>query len=381
MSYCELLCRSCFSLLEGASTPEELLEAASLLGITSLCIADRDAVYGLVRAHKAAKKFGVHLICGATVTVDEQPPLTLLVETETGWRNLCRLLTLARREHPKGYASASMTSIFNHSEGLTALIHYGWNDGALSEFKEHFRGNVGVLLTRHLSPEDAQYTSWALQISEHFGWPIVASNAPVAHVRERQRIADVLTCIRLGLRLEDVGQHVASNDERVLLSNEEFVERYSDIPHSIQNASEIAQRCTFTLDSLRYTYPQEVVPHEVSPMDWLRTCVHKGVSERYPEGVPDAVSTQIQYELRLIEKLNFPHYFLTVYDVVQFARSKGILCQGRGSAANSAVCYALGITAVDPSCASLLFERFISENKLLISSSTSNSTVHVCFTE
>ena len=362
MSYCELLCRSCFSLLEGASTPEELLETASLLGITSLCIADRDAVYGLVRAHKAAKKFGVHLICGATVTVDDQPPLTLLVETETGWRNLCRLLTLSRHDHPKGYASASMSSIFKHSDGITALIHYGWNKASLAFFKANFRGHVGVLLTRHLSPDDAQYTSWALQTSEHFDWPIVASNAPVAHVRERQRVADVLTCIRLGLRLDGVGQYVSSNDERVLLSYDVFVNRYSDIPHAIQNAADIAQRCTFTLDSLRYTYPQEVVPHDVSPMDWLRSCV-QGMLERYPKGVPEAVSTQIQYELRLIEKLNFPHYFLTVYDVVQFARSKGILCQGRGSAANSAVCYVLGITAVDPSCASLLFERFISEER------------------
>lgn len=363
MSYCEIVSRSCFSLLEGASTPEELLEAASLLGISSLCIADRDAVYGLVRAHKAAKKFGVHLICGATITVNEHPPLTLVVETTNGWRNLCRLLTLSRREHPKGYASTSLDNLFSHSEGLTVLVHYGWTEASLTELSVCFRGHICVLLTRHLSSEDEEYTNWALEMSQRFQWPVVASNHPVAHVRERKQIADVLTCIRLGIRLDDAGCHVSSNDERVLLSEKAFTDRFSDIPIAVQNAKEIAQRCTFSLDSLTYTYPQEVVPDGYSPMEWLTSCVHRGLSMRYPEGVPDVVRKQVRHELQLIEKLDFPHYFLTVYDVVQFARAQGILCQGRGSAANSAVCYALGITAVDPSCARLLFERFISEER------------------
>jgi error-prone DNA polymerase len=363
MGYCEPLSRSSFSLLQGASTPEELVEAAAVLGISTLGIADRDAVYGLVRAHKAAKRHGVHLLCGATLTLDAHPPVAVLAEDQQGWSNLCRLITKSQSDTEKGFASSTLTSLLDHNQGLYALIHYGWTVEHLEPLVESFGDRLGILMTRHRTTQDKERARWACALSSRFEVPLIASSDALMHAAERHRVADVLTCIRLGMSLDQAGHHLHSNAERTLFSEEEFRQRFSSYPQAIANGIALGERCSFSLDSLKYRYPHEVVPEEQTPLRWLASLVQKGLERRYPQGAPASVLHRVQHELSVIEKLDFAHYFLTVYDIVRFARKRGILCQGRGSAANSAVCYALGVTAVDPACASLLFERFISEER------------------
>jgi error-prone DNA polymerase len=363
MPYAELLTRSCYSLLDGASQPAELIETAAKQGIAHVGLADRDGVYGVVQAHKAAKEHGVHLLCGATVTVIDRPAVVLYAENLAGWRSLCRLLTAARENQPKGTARIEASRVAEFAEGLTCILRPGWTAEQAGILREAFGDRLAVALCRNLTPADRIRVSRALQAAEALDSPLVASNDVRYHRAGRRPVADVLTCIRNRTTLDAAGTLLHNNHMRYLLSEPAFRDRYRDWPDAIEHPRQIAERCTFSLDELTYTYPREVVPDGHTAMSWLTHLTLQGLEERYPGGAPGHVTAQIEYELSVIEDMDFPAYFLTVHDAVRFARSRGILCQGRGSAANSAVCYALGITAVDPSRSTLLFERFISKER------------------
>ncbi|MBN2800754.1 MAG: error-prone DNA polymerase [Deltaproteobacteria bacterium] len=360
MPYPELLARTSLSFLEGASHPEEMVETAARLGVSHLGVVDRDGVYGLVRAHKAAKSAGVALIVGATLTVEARPPVSLLVEDARGWSALTRLLTAARAGSDKGRASVTWRRLVEDPQGLTCAVHYGWSEEEVAPLREAFGGHLEIVLTRSLAPGDGERTRSAVALAKAVGSPLMASNAPLFHQPDRRRLADLLTAIRRRVPLDGAGRWLQANAERHLLPEDQWLARFSDYPQAIREAERVAGRCTFSLDSLSYQYPEEVIPAGYTAMGWLKDRVECGLGERYPDGAPAEVRALVAHELRVIEALNFPHYFLTVDDVVRFARREGILCQGRGSAANSAVCYALGITSVDPSRMSVLFERFLS---------------------
>jgi len=363
MSYAELTARSCFSLLEGASQPHELVHAARRAHCAHLAITDRDAVYGVVQAHKAAQELGVHVVVGAVLTVRDLPAVTVLVERREGWSNLCRLLTAGRAEEPKGRGRVPLSVLVEHTEGLRLLLRDGWDPSLAAPLREAAAGRIAVGVSFTLSPDDRRRARRAEELSRVLDCPRLATNDVVFHHPERQMLADVLTCIRRRTTLGAAGRALAPNGERCLLPEARFRQRYGGVPGAIQQAVDWAERCTFSLDELSYSYPREVVPEGHTPMSWLLQLTEEGLAWRYPEGVPAPVRAQVSHELSVIEELDFPSYFLTVYDIVRFARSVGILCQGRGSAANSAVCYALGVTSVDPSRTTLLFERFISKER------------------
>ncbi|TNE85782.1 MAG: DNA polymerase III subunit alpha [Deltaproteobacteria bacterium] len=363
MGYAELTARSAFSLLEGASLPEEMAEACATQGVDHLAVVDRDAVYGLVRAHRVARELGVHLISGATVTLVAHPSVVLLVENRRGWGNLCRLLTEARSTVEKGRAQLDLPRVLEHSDGLSAILRHGWLPDAAHRLKQAFGDRLAVGWSRRLLPSDRARERSARELAAALDLPIVASNEPLFHHPDRKRLADVLTCIRRRTTLRGAGRWLHASDARHLLPEAVFRERYAAVPEAIANAQRLAERCTFSLDELQYGYPREVVPEGYTPMSWLTHLVEEGLAWRYPDGPPAKVRGAVCHELGVIEQLDFPAYFLTVYDIVRFARSRGILCQGRGSAANSAVCFALGITSVDPALHELLFERFISAER------------------
>jgi len=363
MSYAELTARSCFSLLEGASQPHELVEAAALRGCAHLALTDRDAVYGVVQAHKAAAEAGVHPIVGAVLTVRDQPAVTALVERREGWASLCRLLTVGRADEPKGRGRVPLAALANQASGLRLLLRDGWGAQAAAPLREAYGARLGVAVSFRLSPADRARARRASELAATLGSPLVATNDVVFHDPARQMLADVLTCIRRRTTLTGAGRALAANGERHLLPEEVFRRRYASVPGGIEAAIDWAERCTFSVDELSYSYPREVVPSGHTPMSWLRDLTERGLRWRYPRGVPAEVRAQVDHELKVIDELDFPSYFLTVYDIVRFARGQGILCQGRGSAANSAVCYALGVTSVDPARTQLLFERFISKER------------------
>ena len=336
------------------------MAAARESGVKTLGIVDRDGVYGLPRAHKAAKEAGIQLVCGATLSLWELPSVVLLAEDLRGWSNLCRLITRGRGAVEKGRAELEIDALLNATEGLHCVLRPGWKPLEAQLLKEAFGERLSILWARQRLPGDRQREEEAAALGMALDTPLLASNDVLYHHADRHRLADVLTCIRRGVTLEQAGRQLRANDERYLLSEAEWRARYAGRPEAMARAEAVAESCQFSLSELKYFYPKEVVPEGHTPMGWLRILVEKGLSVRYPEGISEKVRAQVEHELRVIETLDFPSYFLTIHDIVQFARGRGILCQGRGSAANSAVCYVLGITAVDPTRASLLFERFIS---------------------
>jgi len=385
----ELLARSCFSFCEGASSPEELIEQAAELGLSAIGLVDRDGVYGLPRAWRRLKELRAAdphrplpaLVCGARVTVERGPGLALLVQTKAGWSALCRLLTRARcagtlHDSPeaaphgregleKGRARVPLQYILEagHQGGLDAVAVGAWDPTDLHALASAFPGRTSLALRRHLDGADGQRTADARRLAREVGIPLLATTDTLVHHPDRQRMQDVLTCIRLRCTIDQAGRALAANAERYLRSPRVMAALFADAPEALARAREVADRCRFSLGELAYRYPKEVVPEGHTAMSWLRLLTARGLTWRYPRGTPHKVAQQVQHELNLIERLDFPAYFLTVHDTVRYAREQGILCQGRGSAANSAVCYALGITAVDPASSSLLFERFISEER------------------
>lgn len=379
--YAELQCQSNFSFLQGASHPEELVERAAELGYAALAITDECSLAGVVRAHVEAKTRKLPLIIGATFQLRAAPDaaplgLTLLAQTREGYGNLSELITLARTRAPKGEYQLAPEDLIHPPAGHAHLRHlpeclailspaYGTDADRMTEQARWLarvfphRAWVGLTLL-HRSRDDLHRAAveHAAQAAE---LPIVALGQVQMHLRSRKPLHDTLTGIRTRQPVSQCGYELSGNAEQHLRTRMRLANLYP--PQALAQTLAIARRCAFSLDELRYEYPDEIIPRGHTPATYLRQETLAGAARRFPSGTPDSVTTQIEKELALITDLHYEAYFLTVYDIVQYARGEGILCQGRGSAANSAVCYCLGITEVDPVRGNNLFERFISKER------------------
>jgi error-prone DNA polymerase len=372
--YAPLWCKSNYSFLEGASHPEELVSQATFYRLPAVAMTDRHGVYGLARAYQRARELesSTKLISGTQLTVPGGH-LVLLVQDKIGWKNMCRLVTAGARRSEKGQSLVSIQEVAEHNQGLIAI--WGGDGSSLNSdddtlwreqggaLKEAFADRTYALVTRHYLPSQPRTEPRAMVRAHRLDIPIVAGQEVLYHNSSRRRLQDVLTCIREGVPLEQAGRLLKPNDHYGLLTSEDFEALFHDLPQAVKRTVEVAERCQFDLSQLHYRYPDEPLPEGNSSAQWLRELVYSGADKRYPEGVPSSVSEQLEKELHLIMKLDYVGYFLTMYEIVRYCRQNDILCQGRGSAANSVVCFCLGITAVDPIKLGLLFERFISEER------------------
>src|SRR5579875_75068 len=363
MCYAELLCLTNFSFQRGASHPRELVERAKELGYAALAITDECSLAGIVRAHEAATDAGLKLIIGSQFRFPEGDRVALLAPTQAAYCELCELITRARRRASKGtydLARKDFDGAVEHCIGLWIAGPQGTLDPArwfaALPLAQRYLG-----FAHHLTEDSALRFERLRCLGEELGLPLVAVGDVHYHIRARRPLHDVLTAIRLKTTVERIGRRGFSNGERHLRPLDTLRKLYP--PDLLERTLEIAGRCTFSLDALRYEYPEELVPSGLTATAYLRELTFRGARRRWPDGIPDKVRERLERELELIRELRFEHYFLTVEDIVRFARSRGILCQGRGSAANSAVCYALGVTEVDPARLDLLLERFISKSR------------------
>jgi len=366
--YVPLWCKSNFSFLEGASHPDELVEEAHRLGLRAVALTDRDGVYGLVRAHVKVRELGVHLIVGAQLTLDDGSIIVLLAQDRSGYANLCRLITDGRRRSAKGECSVTWDGVCERASGLIAL--WGGDQSLLvldadpsevaGKLRDAFGDRLYAMVARHRRAEEVRQEARLRERAARYGLPLVAATEVLYHTLARRQLQDALTAIRHGVTLSEAGRKLKPNAEHALKTPDAFAQLFADDPAALARTSEIAERCSFSLAELRYRYPSERLPDGTTSSQWLRHLTFEGARKRYDGVVPSDVATQLEKELALIDALDYPGYFLTMWEIVKFCRERGILCQGRGSAANSAVCYCLGITAIDPVRMGLLFERFIS---------------------
>jgi len=374
--YAELGAASAFSFLRGASRPEEMVETAAALGLHSIGIADHNTMAGVVRAHASARALKhegatVRLAIGTRlVFADEHPALLAYPEDRAAYGRLCRLLTKGNlRSGVKGSCHLVGTDVLEDIEGvLFALVPpVGMPDRrhgeALGVLAEVAPGRVWLGVRRSFGPVDARALEVLARMGQRFGVPLLATADALYHVPERAGLHDVMTCIREHVTLSEAGRLLQPHAERHLKSPATMAALFAAYPEAVAQTIAFAERCGFSLDELRYEYPDEPVPAGKTPQQHLIDETWAGAAKRYPGGVPDKVKAALKHELTLIEQLDYAPYFLTVHDVVAYARGRGILCQGRGSAANSAVCYCLGITAVDPTEIDLLFARFVSSER------------------
>ncbi|MEZ4340065.1 MAG: PHP domain-containing protein, partial [Sandaracinaceae bacterium] len=356
-AYVPLWVKSNGSFLEGASHPEELVDRAAELGLDTLAIADRDSVNGLVRAWVRGKERGVRVICGAQITMGDAPEtatrVVLLARTREGYGRICRLLTVGHARRPKGESLVTAREVGGAAEGNLLLVP---DAASLRALAEPFRGHAYALLARHRHEDEVAPEAAHRAAARELGVPLVAAVEVLYHHRRRRFLGDVLACIRHKCTLDDAGRRLRPNAEHALPTGAEMARRFADLPDAIARTREVADRAAFGLAQLRYRYPTEHLPDGESEQSWLRTLTWRGAKERFGDDVPGAMRAQLERELEVIEELEYGGYFLTMWDVVQFCRTHDILCQGRGSAANSAVCFCLGITAIDPVRMDLLFE-------------------------
>jgi error-prone DNA polymerase len=383
-AYAELYCLSNFSFQRGASHPEELVERAHTQGYAALALTDECSVSGVVRAHLEAKKCGLQLLPGSSFSVplrDSASSCDVTGSAEGGsftvialphdlqaWGDLCEFITTARRNAPKGqYSVCWPDPAWASLQGCEVLlvlpvtIHMEAACSIITRARGIFGQNVWLAVTQLLQVDDATQWHKLQQLSQLTGVPLVAAGAVLMHVRSRKPLQDVITAVRQGQPVSDCGFALLPNAENHLRSRARLARIYP--AELLANTLTVAARCTFSLDELRYQYPLEAVLPGQTPAQTLRQFTFEGAVRRYPAGLPSHVHKQLEHELALITELRYEMYFLTVHDIVAFARSQGILCQGRGSAANSAVCFCLGVTEVDPARSSLLFERFISRER------------------
>ncbi len=360
--YAELVCRSNYSFLTGASHPEELVCRAAELGLSALALCDDDGFYGLVKAHLEAKERQLKLLLASSMTLWGAPKVVLYVANATGYANLSRLISSSRLAHPKGEAGLDWQRVAEQSEGLIAVLPQApeGESSSLHALAEAFPGRFYVGVTRHLAADDEARVHRAQAWARALEVPLLAHNDVHTHRRERQPLQDVMTAIRCATTVAKAGTLLFPNAERTLKSPAELVALFPDMPEVVGRTLELSEACQFSLDQLRYQFSEAALPPGLTAMQFLVQLVEEGLRVRYPTGIPDDVRRQIQKEYTLIEALAYPGYFLALWDIVRFARGRGILCQGRGSAANSAVCFALQITAIDPVRMGLLFERFLS---------------------
>jgi error-prone DNA polymerase len=390
--YVELRCRSAFSFLDGASLPEDLIATAATLGYDALALADVNGVAGAPRFFGAARRAGVRALVGAEVTLDaaghddrdragargarksaaatsattsttSPPPVLLLVENRTGYKNLCRLLTRVHADRPKGTGTATHALLAEHASGLTALAGATAREDLPALQRAFGRDHLYLEVQRHFDAPEAHRARAVLAQAAALRVPIVATNDVRYATRDRRRVHDVLACARLGVTVDEIGRRLSPSAEHHLKSSAEMTDLFRDLPAAVRATRTIADRCAFTLADLGYTFPTYPVPDGGTEQSYLEILAWRGAADRY-RPLHDRARRQIARELEIIGKLGLAGYFLVVWDIVQFARGRGIFIQGRGSAANSALCYALGITAVDPVGMDLLFERFLSEERV-----------------
>ena len=369
--YTPLWAKSSFSFLESASHPEELIEACHHLGLKSLTLTDRNGVYGIVRAYVKARELGIHLIVGSQLSIEDGTVIMLLAQSRSGYANLCHLISAGCLRSSKGSSSVSWEEVCNHNEGIIALWggeqslltrgHY--SQKTATRVRDAFGGRLYALVVRHYRAIEVYQEKMLRERADRLGIPCVAGVEILYHIPTRRRLLDIMTCIRHGVTLSEAGGLLKPNSEHYLKSPQEMSILFRDKIEDIQRTNEIAERCSFSLGELRYRYPSERLPDGLSSSDYLRQLTFSGANKRYCSHIPRDVTRQLDTELKLIDELEYCGYFLTMFDIVQFCRHNHILCQGRGSAANSAVCYCLGITAVDPIRLGLLFERFISKER------------------
>ncbi len=373
-AYAELHCLSNFTFLRGASHPAELVQHAATLGYSALAITDECSLSGIVRAHTAAKETGLKLIVGSAVQLEDGPKLVVLACNREGYAQLSQLITVGRNRAPKGkyqlYRKDLESGLPDCLGILIPALDYssanqqGWqqtHQQAAVWMQSQFSGRCWVAVEALYLGEESQHVQALRQIHSETGISLVACGDVHYHRRNRQSLQDVLTAIRLNTPLDKAGQALYPNGERHLRSRKNLAALYE--PAWLKASIEIAARCHFDLSELRYEYPEDLVPAGQTAIAYLRELTQQGVAHHWPQGATPKVRKQIEHELVLVEQLKYEHFFLTVHDLVQFARSRGILCQGRGSAANSAVCYCLHITSVDPAHSNMLFERFISKER------------------
>jgi error-prone DNA polymerase len=371
MDYTELQITTNFSFLRGASHPEEMVEQAAKLGYAAIGVTDRNTLAGIVRAHGAAKKIGVKFLPGCCLDLIDGPSLLAYPTSKEAYSQISNLLTVGNLRAEKGECHLYKADVYKFSKGSKFIIvppeslneNFDFNDffkNDLKEYSEMLGSEVYLAASRSYNGEDAKKLFRLSQLSRQYNMKMVATNDVHYHHFERRELQDIVTCVREKCTIHNAGYRLHSNAERYLKPKEEMHRLFRHYPEAIQHSLEIVEACQFSLDELKYQYPKEITTEGRTPQEELTHLTWKGANKIYKGNIPDKIKGLIEYELKFIGEVNYAEYFLTVHDIVRYAREKNILCQGRGSAANSTICYCLGITSVDPSKFDLLFERFIS---------------------
>ena len=371
MEYAELQITSNFSFLRGASHPEELVEEAAKMGYSKIAITDHNTLAGIVRAHAAARKYEISIIPACRLNLQDGPSLLAYPTNQAGYATLSALLSLGNLRTEKGSCLLYREDVYQHSSGIlfvaippdTLSANFDFEtdfQNSLAEYKHNLNDQLYLAISRNYQGEDQKRMFRLTALANQLKIPLVATNDVYYHRPERRELQDVLTCVREKCTIHTAGFHLFKNAERHLKTPDEMLRLYRQYPQALQNAVHIAQTCQFSLDSLKYVYPEEITNGERSPFEELTHLAWKGAHEIFGENLPQKIVDNINYELKFVKEMEYASYFLTVYDIVSFARGQKILCQGRGSAANSTICYCLGITSVDPTKFDLLFERFVS---------------------
>jgi error-prone DNA polymerase len=371
MNYSELHTTTNFSFLRGASHPEELIDQAATLGYTSIAVTDRNTFAGLVRAHVAAKKTKTRLISGCRLDLIDGPSLLAFPTDLAAYSQLSNLLTVGNLRTEKGHCHLYRSDVYGYAKGwkLVLLPPDTLNESfdfdlafikTLEEYRDAFGNDLSIAASRNYNGNDLKRLHRIFQQARRLDIPMVATNDVHYHHPMRRELQDIVTCVREKCTIHNAGFRLHANAERYLKSMDEMVRLFRQYPDAIRQTQVIAEACTFSLDELKYKYPKEITSEGRTPQQELTHLTWRGAREIFEGKVPQKVIENIEHELKFIEEMNYAEYFLTVYDIVRYAREQKILCQGRGSAANSTVCYCLGITSVDPSKFDLLFERFIS---------------------
>ncbi|MFZ4070848.1 MAG: error-prone DNA polymerase [Caulobacterales bacterium] len=367
MIYAELAAATNFSFLRGASHPDEMVLQAKALGLGAIGVADRNSLAGVVRAHRAAKEASIRLLVGARIVTRCGFEAIAYPVDRAAYGRLCRLLTLGNRRAPKGGCFIDLADLADHAAGLALIACEAGSGGAdaLAALKRRLPDPalLFLALTRRFAGADMAEMIATRACARQLGLTCLAVQDALYHAPERRPLADVLTCIRTHVTIDAAGRALAANAERHLKPPAEMARLFAGFEDAIAAQDQVLARVNFSLDELRYEYPDEVVHPGETAMQSLERLTWAGAARRYPDGVPAAVARVVRHEFGLIAELDYAKYFLTVREIVAFADSQGILAQGRGSAANSAVCYCLGITAVDPTKVDLLFERFVSPER------------------
>ena len=371
MEYTELQVTTNFSFLRGASHPEELVTQAAALGYKQIAITDRNSFAGIVRAHAAAKINGIRIIVGCRLDLLDGFSLLAYPTNMAAYSQLSNLLTLGNRRAEKGECHLYKADVYKYASDVKFVVLPPGELNELFEFDKSFEivlkeyytifgADLYIAASRKYQGDDSKYFYRLAQLSSQLNIPLVATNDVHYHEPERRQLQDIITCIREKCTIYTAGYRLHPNAERFLKPQEEILRLFRQYPDAIMRAQEIAEACQFSLNELKYEYPEEITTEGRTPQEELTHLAWEGAKERYGNHVPEKTIAAIKYELKFIEEMNYAAYFLTVYDIVRYARQQKILCQGRGSAANSTVCYCLGITSVDPTKFDLLFERFIS---------------------